>query len=112
MFTISLHNVKIFAPAGLYAQELVLGNHFEVDIDVYSNISDYADGRFVDYTVLNTLIRSAFLTDLHTLEGLAQTIHKAAFAAFPFVLKIKVSVRKKHPPMPGEMDFAQVVFEA
>jgi dihydroneopterin aldolase len=112
MFTISLHKVAVFAPAGLYAQEWVLGNHFEVDIDVQTEVSNVANGSFVDYTVLNSIIRSAFTNREETLERIAQNIHSAAFKAFPFVLKIKVSVSKLQPPMPGVMACARVVFEA
>lgn len=111
MFTISLRNVKIFAPVGLYPQELILGNHFEVDIDIDSEISDNADGRFVDYAVLNKIILSSFTLKDHILEKIAQKIHSASFEQFPFIKKAKVTIRKKNPPMPGEIDFAQVVFE-
>lgn len=110
MFTISLHKVKIFAPLGLYPQELILGNRFEVDIDIQTEVSD-ENGRFVDYTILNTLIQNTFKSDIHTLEKIAQTIHTAAFEQFPFIKHTKVTVRKISPPMPGDMAFAQVIFE-
>lgn len=112
MFTISLHQVKIFAPIGLYPQEWLLGNHFEVDIDVSSTVSNYDDGRFVDYTILNSLIQQAFVTEEQTLEAIAQNIHASVLSCFPFVQKIKVSIRKLNPPMPGEIAYAQVCFEA
>ncbi len=110
MFTISLHNVKVFAPLGLYPQELILSNRFEVDIDIQSEISD-ENGRFVDYTILNNIIQNVFKSDIHTLEKIAQAIHSAAFEQFPFIKQAKVIVRKMKPPMPGEIAYAQVVFE-
>lgn len=112
MFTISLHKVEVLAPFGLYPEEWVLGNRFEVDIDVQTAVSDVAGGRFVDYTVLNNIIRNAFVAEEQTLERIAQDIHAAAYAAFPFVMKIKVAVSKLQPPMPGNMAYARVVFEA
>lgn len=112
MFTISLHKVRISAPVGLYPQELVLGNQFEVDIDVQSEKSSLEKGYFVDYTVLNDIIQNAFLSKETTLEIVVRKIHEAAFTAFPFILKVKVSLRKMTPPMQGNMAYAQVVYEA
>lgn len=112
MFTISLHKVEVLAPFGLYPEEWVLGNRFEVDIDVQTEVSDVSEGRFVDYTILNDIIRNAFVAEEQTLERVAQNIHATTYAAFPFVLKIRVAVSKLQPPMPGVMACARVVFEA
>ncbi len=35
MLTVSLHGIKVHAPHGLYEQEHVLGNNFEVDVDIW-----------------------------------------------------------------------------
>lgn len=111
MFTISLHQVKIEAPVGLYSQEHILGNRFEVDIDVHSEVSSYEAGYFVDYALLNTTIQNAFKVEWKTLEEVVVHIHAEALRQFPFVQKVRVVLRKLSPPMPGNIGFAQVVFE-
>lgn len=109
MFTVSLHQIKIFAPIGLYAQEKILGNRFEVDVDV--EVKDYSEHHFVDYTLLNECIHSAFDPKEELLELLTIKIFKSIKNQFPFVQKIKISIRKYNPPMKGDIGYSQVVFE-
>jgi len=109
MYTISLHRVKIIAPIGLYPQEKILSNEFEVDIDVF--VQEATEQNFVDYTLLNNIIRSAFQNTETVLEVLVFKIHKAVLLQFPFVQKVKVVIRKMNPPMSGEMAYAQVSYE-
>lgn len=109
MFTVSLHQVKIFAHIGLYPQEKILGNRFEVDLDV--DVKDYSEHHFVDYTILNECIHSAFETQEEILELLAIQIYKAVKDRFSFVQRIKIAVRKYNPPMQGDIGYSQVIFE-
>lgn len=109
MYTVSLHQVKITAPIGLYPQEKVLGNDFEVDIDVF--VQEASEQNFVDYTLLNNIIQRAFQNPETVLEVLVLKIHKAVLLQFPFVQKVKVVIRKMNPPMSGEMAYAQVSYE-
>jgi len=109
MFTVSLHQVKICAPLGLYPEELLTGNEFEVDIDVRSDKSP--EEGFVDYVVLNQLIHEAFRAGLHTLEAICVHIHREIARQFPFARQAKVCIRKLHPPMSGAVAYAQVCFE-
>lgn len=112
MYTISLHKVNIIAPLGMYPQEHILSNHFQVDIDVCQLAIDYKKGRFIDYVVLNDIIQKAFQSNESILEALAHNIVATIQSSFPFVQKVKVSLRKMHPPMQGDVAYAQVVLEA
>lgn len=109
MYTISLHRVKMIAPIGLYPQEKILSNEFEVDMDIL--VQDYSEQNFVDYTILNSIIQRSFQNTETVLEVLVLKIHKAVLLQFPFVQKVKVVIRKMNPPMPGEMAYAQVSYE-
>jgi dihydroneopterin aldolase len=109
MFTISLHRVKIFAPLGLYPEELLTGNEFEVDLDVRSDKNP--EEAFVDYVVLNRLIHEAFDAGHHTLEAICAHIHRGVGIQFPFALQTKVCIRKLHPPMSGTVGCAQVCLD-
>lgn len=109
MFTISLHQIKVNAPIGLYPQEQLLGNHFEVDIDV--QVPNFSDKEFVDYTLLNHIVQQEMNRNEKILEQIALNIFDATKQAFPFTQKTKISIRKLHPPMQGDIGFAQVVYE-
>jgi dihydroneopterin aldolase len=109
MFTISLHQIKIFAPIGLYPQEQLLGNHFEIDIEV--DVKDYSEKHFVDYTLLQDCVESAFKTKDQILELLALAIYKNINHRFDFITRTKVCIRKMNPPTKGQIAFSQVIFE-
>jgi 7,8-dihydroneopterin aldolase/epimerase/oxygenase len=109
MFTISLHQIKVVAPIGLYPQEQILGNHFEVDIEV--QVPNYSDKEFVDYTLLNHIVQQEMNRKEKILEQIALNIYEETKKSFSFASKIKISIRKLNPPMSGSMAYAQVVFE-
>jgi dihydroneopterin aldolase len=112
MYTISLHKVNIIAPLGMYPEEQILSNCFQVDVDVCQRAEDYKNGHFVDYVVLNDLVHQAFQANESILEALAQNLLTTIQITFPFVHKVKVTLRKMHPPMKGDIAYAQVVLEA
>ncbi len=110
MLTVSLHGIKIHAPHGLYPQEHILGNAFEVDVDVW--LPDAQPWPFADYTLIRQTVSDIFQQPGQLLEKFTYNSHTALKELFPVAEKIKVCVRKLHPPMPGEVRFAQVCYEA
>ncbi|WP_276132673.1 dihydroneopterin aldolase [Polluticoccus soli] len=111
MLTVSLHGIRISAPYGLYAEEPVLGNDFEVDLDVFFAVADNEQWPFADYTKLNEIARNCFTQQGQLLEVLVKDIHSSIKSSFPNTAKIKVAVRKLHPPMPGDVQYSQVCYE-
>lgn len=112
MLTVSLHGVKVVAPIGLYPQEKIMPNTFEVDVDVWVHTEPGEPWPFVDYAIINDVILSVFTPDVQLLEELAQHIHHRIKLQFEdMVQKIKVCVRKLHPPFSNEVAFSQVCWE-
>lgn len=109
MWTISLHQVCINAPIGLYPEEAILANDFEVDVDV--RIAEDLSKRFVDYTILQSIVHQAFAGSEKTLEGLVLQIHQEVFRQFPFATSARIAIRKLHPPIPAVVGYAQVVLD-
>lgn len=112
MLTVSLHGIKISAPHGLYAEEQVLGNKFEIDVDVLLTTIADKPLPFVDYTLINSIVGDVFLKPEQLLEKFVQQIHTELKQHVPDAIKIKVAVRKLHPPMTGDISYAQVCYEA
>jgi 7,8-dihydroneopterin aldolase/epimerase/oxygenase len=110
MLTISLHKIKLIAPHGLYPQEHMLNNTFEIDVDVYVPVSK--PWPYVDYTEIHAAVLSIFNGQGLYLETFVEKIHEALQARFPYAVKIRVAIRKLNPPMPGEVAWAQVCYEA
>ena len=110
MLKVSLHGIEITAPVGLYPQEQILGNAFEVDVDV--DLPDVQPWPFVDYTIVTQTVFDIFSRPGQLLETFVYDIHSALKSSNPEATKIRVAVRKLHPPMPGSVAYAQVVYEA
>jgi dihydroneopterin aldolase len=109
VLTVSLHGIKLIAPHGLYPEEHVLGNVFEVDVDV--ELPDTLPWPFADYTIIRRIVEDVFNSKGQLLEVFAYNIHTALKAEFEQAIRVKVAVRKMNPPMPGVVNYAQVCYE-
>ena len=110
MLTVSLHSIKLLAPHGLYPQEHILGNSFEVDVDI--NLPDAQPWPFADYTLVQQTVSKVFNKEGQLLESFVYNIHTAIKELFSVAITVKVAVRKLNPPMPGVVGYAQVCYEA
>lgn len=112
MLTVSLHGIKLHAPIGMYAQEQVLGNDFEVDVDVWVDVGVGQPWPFVDYVLIREVVEQNFSQPEQLLETVVQKIYGTLKTRIASAARIRVAVRKYHPPMPGEVNYAQVCFES
>ena len=112
MLTVSLHQIRIRAPHGMYPEEAARGNDFEVDVDVRLPVTIKDDWPLIDYARISEIVHFVMKGDaVPLLEMLAQAIFIKIREEWPLLSHIKVSIRKMHPPMPGEVRYAQVCFE-
>lgn len=111
MLTVSLHGIHLHAPHGLYPQEHILGNEFEIDVDIHLPSSATQPWPFVDYTLIHGIVNNVFQQPGQLLETFVQHIHSSLKMNVPTAEKIKVVARKLHPPMQGDVKYAQVSFE-
>jgi dihydroneopterin aldolase len=111
MLTISLHGIKLHAPIGLYPQERILGNYFEVDVDIYMPVDNDKHWPFIDYSVVYDIVLNIFQQQEKLLETVVHKVHTALKLKAPGAEKIKVAVRKLHPPLNGDVHYAQVAYE-
>ena len=112
MLTISVHNIEIRAGHGLYPEEAIKGNDFEVDVDVQlpAKISD--EWPLIDYSRVNEIVKAVMQGEtVPLLEMLVKKIFSSIQNEWPQLTNIKVCIRKMHPPMPGTVKYAQVCFE-
>jgi dihydroneopterin aldolase len=112
MLTISLHCIRIHALHGLYPEEAVRGNDFELDVDVRLPASIKDEWPLVDYARVNEIVQRVMLGDrVPLLEMLVRDIWQGIRKEWPQLTHIKVCIRKLHPPMEGKVHAAQVCFE-
>ncbi|HTM65689.1 MAG TPA: dihydroneopterin aldolase [Flavipsychrobacter sp.] len=112
MLTVSLHGIKLHAPIGLYPEEKIHGNDFEVDVDVFADTSHTDAFPFIDYAVVYELLVEAFQKEGELLETFVKYIHTAVKAKFPEAAKVRVTIRKLAPPLGGEVRYSQVCYES
>jgi 7,8-dihydroneopterin aldolase/epimerase/oxygenase len=111
MLTVSLHGIKIHAKVGLYPEEKITGNHFEIDVDVFLDVNSTEAFPFIDYTIIRQVVAEHFGKEGDLLESFVKDIHTTLKQRFSDVAKIKVAIRKLRPPMEGDVNYAQVCFE-
>lgn len=109
MLTVSLHGIKIHAPIGMYPEERILGNMFEIDVDVW--LPDTHPWPFTDYTLIQKTVSAIFKQPGELIETFVYDIHDALRQQITKAEKIRVAIRKLHPPMEGDVAYAQVCFE-
>lgn len=111
MLTVSLHGIRIVASIGLYPEEKINPNTFEVDVDVLVKTTEGQSWPFLDYAIINDIAANAFKQNVETLEALVQIIHSNVKEHFTEANKVKVCVRKLHPHLPYDAAWSQVSYE-
>jgi dihydroneopterin aldolase len=102
LLTIELNNLRFFARHGLYAEEIKIGNEFEVTLSV-SYLPDtilITDiETTVNYVSLYELVKAAMQKPTPLLETVAMAIAEKIHQDFPQVKKVSISISKLHPPI-------------
>ncbi len=110
MLTVSLHKIQLHAPIGLHAQEHVLGNILEIDVDLF--LPAAKPWPYADYGLIRAAAVTVFEKSGELLETFVAELHEELKRVFPFSEKVRVAVRKMNPPLPGVTGYAQICYEA
>ena len=97
---------------GVHESEKALGGKFEVDLDIYKDLSkagesddliDTLDYESVYKTVYNCIKRNKF----YLIEALAERIAKSIIKKYK-IERVVIKVRKPHAPIKGVLDTVEV----
>ena len=102
MYVVTLRNVSFFAYHGLYPEEAVHGNTFEVDLQIKYNPSKpvHDIGETVDYVMVYEILKTEMAKPRLLLETLAEDVAEKISHSFPFIHSLEISIRKMQPPIP------------
>ena len=103
MFTINLHNLIFHSYHGIHEEERILGNEFEVNVNLSFIADEYITTleQTINYATVYEIIKQRMLTATPLLETLVQDLTDEIRAFDNRIKSISVSVEKKNPPMPN-----------
>jgi 7,8-dihydroneopterin aldolase/epimerase/oxygenase len=110
---VRIHNAVFYAYHGAHEVEQNAGGKFEVDLELWCDLSAAAETdalkQTVDYEQVYACIQNIVLAKkYYLLEALGNTIALGVLTGFPIVAKVMVRVRKPHPPVRGVVDYVEV----
>jgi 7,8-dihydroneopterin aldolase/epimerase/oxygenase len=110
---IRIHNAVFYAYHGVLSDEQTLGGKFEVDVDLYVDLSRGARTddlkQTVNYERVYDSIKQLVLGKKYLLiEALAETIAEGLLKGFGKLNKVVVRVRKPSAPVKGVIDYVEV----
>jgi dihydroneopterin aldolase len=110
---IRLRNAVFYAYHGVLTDEQNLGGKFEVDVDLYGDLSRGAKSdhlrNTVDYTKVYEAIRASVMGRKYfLLEALGERIARSILKDFRKISVVTVRVRKPGAPIKGVVDTVEV----
>ncbi len=114
MLSIHLNNIRIFAHHGIYEEEKILGNEFELNITVKHSPQRLPVKRLedtIDYVAVYHLVKQRMSVPTPLLETLATAIASEILEKFVLAEEVSISIRKLHPPVSQLKGSVGVSFE-
>ena len=104
--------MEFFAFHGVYEEERVKGNKFEVDLTIdYPYEDKVADDQLdntIDYAELYEIVKTVMDKPANLLEHLAVSIRDQINDKFEHIEQVNVTVTKFNPPINGRCEKAEV----
>jgi dihydroneopterin aldolase len=113
-FTIQLHGLRFFAAHGLYAEEALAENEFEVHISLVMKAPKTTVLRLeetINYAEVYRITKEIFSVRKDLLETLAMEIAEELKRQFPAIKKASIQVRKLHPPIASFTGSVSVTYQ-
>jgi dihydroneopterin aldolase len=115
MGKIFVEGIKIYAFHGCFKEEADIGTHFQVDVELDSDLSKPAETDnimdAVNYQAVFTVIKEQMAIRSNLLENVAKRISDTLFKEFSKVTKIKLKVSKLNVPLGGHIDNVAIQIE-
>lgn len=115
MGIIELRGLRCKAYHGCLPEEAVIGTDYVVNLSIRADLSaSMASDKLsdtVDYVLLHDIVRSELLERSQLIERVAARIAARLFREEPKIEWLRMEVRKKNPPIGGEIDDVAVIIE-
>jgi dihydroneopterin aldolase len=115
MGRVALEGLEFFAYHGYYEEERKMGNKYEVNIEVSTDLTKAAEedklSGTVNYEDLYRIVYEEMQAPSKMLENIGFRIIKKAFEFFPEIEKVKIEVSKFNPPVKGVCRKAKITLD-
>ena len=115
MGKIELCGMRFYARHGCFHEEQVIGNHFTVDFEAWTDIRKAAVSDDLEDTLnyqrIYDIVDEEMAVPSHLLEHVAGRILRRFHAEFPLVGRARVSISKLCPPLGGEVGASRVTVD-
>ena len=101
-FTISLNKLRFFANHGVFEEERLTGNEFEVNISLRVKAPKETVrtiSETINYAEVYSIVQNIFANREELLETIAMNIAKAVKDKFPALKQVSITISKLHPPI-------------
>ena len=114
MLSIHLHNIILFAHHGIYEEEKLLGNQFELNITIRHSpekipVKHLSDS--IDYVSVYELVKKRMAIATPLLETVVTEIAVEILQRFALAEQVSISIRKMYPPITGMIGSVGISFE-
>ena len=100
---------------GCYDLEQIVGNRFNVELTITTELGIVADEdaveKAVNYLTVYEIVREVMRIKCRTIERVAQNIIAAVKEQFPQIVEVECSVAKLAPPLGGKIGRVSVVLK-
>ncbi len=107
--TIKVQDLKVLAAKGLYKEELLLENHFNLSVAVKYHKDKLPKGEYLNYETLTKILQQAMLTNENLLENIAESILDTVYTNWNYIHYCNVKIEKLNPAFEGHRVGAVVV---
>jgi dihydroneopterin aldolase len=103
MLTIHLHDLTFYSFHGIHEEERRLGNEYEVNADVQFHEDEAVDtlSQTINYVDVFDIIKKRMHIPTPLLETIVMDIGNAIREKYSHVRHIRISLKKKYPPVEG-----------
>ncbi len=99
--TIHLHNLLFHAFHGVHEEEQIIGNEFEVNVDIEFPTNFIINNlqQTVNYVDVYAIIQQRMMQSTLLLETVAQELSVAIHSLDEKITSVSISIKKLHPPI-------------
>lgn len=103
MLTIHLHNLQFHSCHGMFKEERVLGNNFELNVAISFEEPDKITKlqESIDYVSIYNITKTVMDVPTQLLETVVQDLAEKYYSFDKKIKKVSISIQKLNPPIPN-----------